>query len=410
MISLPHRRSRALLTALVTISVPGALTLVGVAGHLRGIGTQPAASAQTAWSSLSTAPTVAHAPAVHAHGRAVEMLTAAADAGESVPYQGVELISRWTLSGTDTVLATVWHARRGNTVTRTTEAASVNGGMAQVSYDPFQQSPEGVFGVTKPLISLLTSHYLAMMSGTGMVAGRTAAIVNVTRPGGSLAARFWIDAQTSLPLRREDYDQNSHMISESMFIQLGLGNVVLPVQSGSLATTDETIGPAQIQPRSDLATNSPVQPYDDLAAQWNGAQVPAALLSKLRETGWPLPDVLPGGLSLYAAAASQVLDDPVVDLSYSDGLSEVSLFVQRGMLAPKLAGWQPAKVGNKVVYASSRGLTWSARGYVYTVMADAPPQTVAAAVGILPHDSSPGFWDRMGRGFQRLAGLVNPFH
>ena len=57
-----------------------------------------------------------------------------------------------------------------------------------------------------------------------------------------------------------------------------------------------------------------------------------------------------------------------------------------------------------------RLLTWAGRGMVYTVMADAPPQTVDAVVGALPHDGPAGFWKRMSRGLDRLASWVNPFH
>jgi hypothetical protein len=46
---------------------------------------------------------------------------------------------------------------------------------------------------------------------------------------------------------------------------------------------------------------------------------------------------------------------------------------------------------------------------VYTLIADAPAQTVVAAVGALPHDESPGFWKRLSHGFARLAHLANPF-
>jgi negative regulator of sigma E activity len=410
MIFASYRRSRALLTALVTLSVPGALTTAAVLGHLKSdsqtVGSEPAAALGT---SLRAAAPVAQAPVVHARGKAIELLMAAAKAGESVPYEGEELISRWTLSGTDTVLASVWHASAGHTVTKATEAASVNGGFTQVSYDPYQQSPEGVFGVTSPLITLLASHYLAAMGGTGSVAGRTATIVDVTRPSGTLAARFWIDSKTSLPLRREDYDSDSHMISEAMFIQLDLGEVVLP-DSGLNTTAAPIVAPAQVQRAAGLAAEpAPVQPID-LSTAWVDAQQPRGFLIKLRATGWPVPSVLPGGLSLYAAAFSQIANNSVVDLSYSDGLFEESLFVQPGVLATKLAGWQPAKIADKQVYTSSRGITWSAHGYVYTVMADAPPQTVAATVASLPHDSSPGFWTRMGRGLRRIASAVNPFH
>ena len=102
----------------------------------------------------------------------------------------------------------------------------------------------------------------------------------------------------------------------------------------------------------------------------------------------------------------------MLDLGYSDGLSVVSVFEQRGDLAARLAGWQQAKVDGHVIYVAEpdqRSLTWSGRGMVYTVMADAPAQTVDAVVGALPHDGPPGFWKRMSRGFVRLASWVNPF-
>jgi len=54
-------------------------------------------------------------------------------------------------------------------------------------------------------------------------------------------------------------------------------------------------------------------------------------------------------------------------------------------------------------------LAWSARGFVYTVIAEAPPATVDQVVGALPHDAGPGFWGRIARGLRRLVGMANPF-
>ena len=62
-----------------------------------------------------------------------------------------------------------------------------------------------------------------------------------------------------------------------------------------------------------------------------------------------------------------------------------------------------------VAEPDQRSLTWSGHGMVYTVVADAPAQTVDAVVGALPHDTPPGFWKRMSRGLVRLASWVNPF-
>jgi len=123
-----------------------------------------------------------------------------------------------------------------------------------------------------------------------------------------------------------------------------------------------------------------------------------------------LPATLPGGLSLYAGAQSKTGPGKVADLGYSDGLSVVSLFVQRGTLAPKMTGWQAVSVSGHVVYVAGHSITWAGHGLVYTMIADAPPQTVREVVASLPQNTAPGFLVRIGRGLNRMATLVNPFH
>jgi sigma-E factor negative regulatory protein RseB len=138
----------------------------------------------------------------------------------------------------------------------------------------------------------------------------------------------------------------------------------------------------------------------------------ARQLRALRTRGWLVPVGLPGGLSLFTGAQAATSTGTVIDLGYSDGLSVVSVFEQHGNLAAKLAGWRKANVAGHVIYVAEpdqRSLTWSSRGTVYTVIADAPPQTVDAVVGVLPHDAPPGFWKRMSRGLARLASWANPF-
>ncbi|HJZ02066.1 MAG TPA: hypothetical protein VJ305_15180, partial [Streptosporangiaceae bacterium] len=139
----------------------------------------------------------------------------------------------------------------------------------------------------------------------------------------------------------------------------------------------------------------------------------APQLLSMRGHGWLIPPGLPYGLSLYTGALAATSTGTVLDLGYSDGLSVVSVFEQRGNLAAKLAGWQKTTVAGHVIYAAEpdqRSLTWSSRGIVYTVIADAPAQTVDAVVGALPHDTPPGFWKRMSRGLARMASWANPFH
>jgi sigma-E factor negative regulatory protein RseB len=135
-------------------------------------------------------------------------------------------------------------------------------------------------------------------------------------------------------------------------------------------------------------------------------------LLALRSRGWLVPAALPGGLSLFTGAETQADSGAVLDLGYSDGLSMVSVFEQRGKLPATLPGWRKIKTGGHVVFTlpDQRLLTWSGHGIVFTMVADAPSQSVDAAVGALPHDGPTGFWKRMSRGLVRVASWVNPFH
>src|SRR5262249_15420276 len=164
----------------------------------------------------------------------------------------------------------------------------------------------------------------------------------------------------------------------------------------------------------------PRQPADSAASSrlspgpqrpWTDPFSPRQLLA-LRDGGWQVPAELPGGLSLFTGARTQADTGAVLDLGYSDGLSMVSVFEQRGKLPATLPGWRKIKAGGHVVFAlpDQRSLTWAGHGMVFTMVADAPSQTVDAAVGALPHDRAAGFWKRMSRGMVRVASWVNPFH
>ena len=390
MLTLTHPRSRTLIGALISVAVPAALTVVAIVGDLTGASGQSTTTAESARAVVGQAAAAADpssraskpaSPAAAAQATpGMRLLVAAAVAGESTAYQGVEMIARWTMTGTSTVLSTVWHTGGGQTLTQTTGAASPSSSGEQLSYDPYQDLPEGVFGVTKPLVTLLASHYVAVLAGVGSVAGRSARIVELKRANGALAARFWLDRRTGLPLRREDYDTSSQLITEATFIQVSFGQTPAAKPAAAAAS----------------------------GAAWDGVAVPAVLVAKLRTKGWPIPAVLPGGLSLYAAAVSNE-QNAAVDLSYSDGLFEVSLFVQKGVLASKLSGWEASKISGRAVFISARGVTWSAKGYVYTVLSDASPGVVTQAVTALPHDTPPGFWTRLGHGLKKLAHIVDPF-
>jgi sigma-E factor negative regulatory protein RseB len=308
-------------------------------------------------------------------------MTEAAAACDSVAFHGVQIAS-WQGSGrsSESVIQ-VWHRPGGGFVTQSSSAAADGAGERQLDPDALVDQAQ-VMTLTPSLLALMRANYVITYSGPGQVDGRPAGVVDIRHPGGALAARFWLDDATRLPLRRQLFDGQARKFSEDAFIGLSVG----ATQLGSMPAAD--------------------------AQPWSG-QLTAAQRAALRMRGWPLPSSMAGGLTLFSATQTPAKSGKVIELSYSDGLSVVSVFVQRGELPRSLPGWRRVVTGGgRRVFAvdpDDRSLAWSAGGFVYTVISDAPVSTIDLAVGRLPHDSAPGFWDRMQRGLRRIVSWANPF-
>jgi sigma-E factor negative regulatory protein RseB len=384
-------RSPLLLAAALAVAVPGFLVSAcsgqGSSGAVQNTGPNDAVAAAGRAETAGKAPVAARRPAAAA---AVRLMAQAAQAAIVTSYQGEEVVTRWSEGSGSVLVANIWHASGGGTVTQTLDAGAPVSSQPYLSSDPDGQAPEGVLGVTAPLVQLLESHFVMAYAGAGSAGNRTAQVVEAWRADGSLAARFWLDDATKLPLEREVYDSAAHVIGRDVFIDVSFANHG-PVPQGS--------APA--------GARTPASSH----AAWTNPLSHAQLLA-LRTRGWLVPAELPGGLSLFTGAETEASTGTVLDLGYSDGLSVISVFEERGNLAARLAGWRRTTVDGHVIFAAEpdqRSLTWSGRGMVYTVMADAPAQTVDAVVGVLPHDRPPGFWKRISRGLVRLASWVNPF-
>ncbi len=323
----------------------------------------------------------------------LRLLRQAAAACRSTSYSGEQVVLWWGPGETSASVVDVWHQPGQVTLV---QAASIapGGGAAPapgITYPPGSvtraagagdQDPDGILGVSNQLLALLESNYQVVYAGRGSAADRSALIVEVRRPGGGLAARFWLDAATKLPLRRELFASGADMVSEDSFINLRLGA------------------------RGLRAMPSPA------GAPWT-AHLDQARMTALRARGWPLPSELPGNLVLFAATETSARSGPVIDLSYSDGLAVISVFVQRGELGQPMPGWRQIGMRGQTVYSidpAERSFAWSSGGFVYTVIADAPVAAVGQVVAAMPNSAAPGFWDRMALGFRRLASWLNPVH
>lgn len=396
-------RSGMLLTAAATVAVPGLLAVLGVVGHGQvsahaEIGVQAgAAGAMLGAATLSgpfpVAPATARvgvrndiAAVQKSSGQPVtvlsrmtarqqalgrKLLARAATSGQTSSYFGTEQVTQSGVAGRVSLTSQVWHQGNGQTVVRTAAASDASG------------SSEGVFGVTPSLVALLSQHYVTAYRGVGSAAGRTATVVDLYRFDGSLAARYWLDQRTALPLRRALFDSGGRVISEDSFVRV-------------------TVGSAAASPAAlPTAASSPLA--------WLSAGSPARYLTSLTAArGWKLPSTL-SGLPLHAAAWSDTRSGQVVDLEYSDGLYTASLFVEPGTLGTSLAGWQRVRLAGQQAFVSGHSVTWAGPGLVYTMIADAPASTVEQAMGTLPVSEPPGLLGRLGRGLERLTRLADPF-
>jgi hypothetical protein len=314
---------------------------------------------------------------------ALRLLRNAENAAHTTPYEGSQFISSWSRSGMATTsLVKVAHIPGSGTQVRVQGTTADVGG--QVFETDDTQQTGGLTGYTPRMLDLLSRNYAVVRAGQDKVCGRPTFVVEARRADGSAAGRFYLDRQTGLMLRREVLDQQGREVTFTVFFEIRL---VAPKPQFVPAAATRTI-----------------------EAPW-AHRLAGADLGAMRYHGWPVHTGLPDRLSLYDARQSDG-DSPVLHLSYSDGLSVVSVFVQRGILdANSLAGWRRANRGGRTVYLRDtvqQRAMWASEGYVFTVLADAPPPVVDSAVAALPHGDV-GFWGRLARGMNRLTAWANPF-
>lgn len=301
--------------------------------------------------------------------RAVQLLTAASRAARTRVYSGTQYVSTWHADAASSSVADVAHNASGSVVTvRPTAGAEPDTAVTPTpDLDP-------------RLLRLLTAHYDLAMAGDGSCTGRAVHVVEAVREhDGTVAGRFWVDSATHLVLRRETFDAAGRLVRSSAFTTLTVGS------------EDPDVAPAGL---------------DSLTA---------GDLDRLRDDGWRIPDRLAGGLELYDARIRTHDGRQVLHLAYSDGLSTLSLFAQRGKLgAGPMPGFSKHAMGPASVWvkaSSPERVVWGGGGRVFTLLSDASPAAVRAAVAVLPHDRSPrhGVLARLGRGLARLGSWLNPF-
>lgn len=322
--------------------------------------------------------------AAGAPDRALSLLQRSIRSARALTYGGVQYTAAWSGAGSATDVVEVSHLAGHGAVLRplpttSTPAAGVTDEDADV---PAQDSAA---------VGILAADYGLVLAGQQPVAGRLADVVEARRPGGTLAARFYLDHATGLLLERQVYDTAGRLLRFSAFSSVTVGSLPAepPTANGAARLTS-------------------------MPAPWRELGVGRA--AALRRHGWAVPMSLGAGPS----GGRLVLDDvrvsatgAVVHLFYTDGLSTVSVFEQRGRLSLRgLPGWRLTHLGGTRVFSAGQlpaQLTWSGQHLVYTVVADAPSAQLTSVVRALPHARPPGLWTRLRHGLGRLGSWLDPF-
>jgi hypothetical protein len=316
---------------------------------------------------------------------AVALFERAQLAARDITYDGVKLVSVTSGDATRTAVVNVSQTpARGLVV----EAGDINGardGSEQGETSTFSRGETSWADLTSDAAALraLRISYRLQLDGTGVVCDRAASVVAVRRIDGSTAARLWMDDETGILLRRELLDAAGEVTQTNTFVQIDIGT-------------------------ADVVDDYPTPS----STPW--AVVADYEIDGLREDGWPVPESLGGGMQLSQVRRGEVDAGPVVQLSYTDGLTSMSVFLQRGELDESaLDDYSSAEVEGGRVWVrdgSTPLIVWQSGSVVITAASDTSTAPLAQAVAALPAAPAPadGLGDRVERGFARVGSWFNP--
>lgn len=297
---------------------------------------------------------------------ALALLSDAARAARERTWSGTQYLATWRAGASSSEVVQLEHdPSTGTRVVSDTVAAPLR---TAGSVAPSAELDEA-------LLARLAGSYRLTVSGTATCAGRVAQVVEAVRPGGTVAARYWLDTASGLALRRELWDAQGNRLRSTAFVDLQV---------------------------------APLPQVEPAVLVRSAAAAPAA------EAVDGLPSSLPGGYALLAVSHPVHAGATLLHLSYSDGLSAVSVFSQPGSLGDRPArGYGGLSIGGAPVWdrpGSPEQVVWGAHGRVYTAVSDIGHDQLLAVVAALPHQrrGGEGVTERFGRGLARVASWVDP--
>jgi len=204
-------------------------------------------------------------------------------------------------------------------------------------------------------LSRILANYRATVAQGDIIAGRqTTSLVLANRHTGERVMRLWLDAQTHLVLKKEEYHGNGAVASETRFEELRYTTTIPP----ALFSTDAS-GFTQVTGH-------------DYA-------MPTADIERvIHEAGFtPIkPTNLPQGFALASGDATMVNGVRTLHLTYSDGLRTLSLFENATGAAADFGTLRPQPLqfeGHDAQYIEDGPttlLTWKEHGLYFALVGD----------------------------------------
>ena len=310
---------------------------------------------------------------------AVQLLERAVTAPERVAFEGTRVVRSMTPDGNSSFVVQVHHVPQQGTVFDVRGTASEPSSSSFVSVS--EAADDGLEG--KPIAPLLAA-YDVVMDGSQVIDGRHTSVISASQ-NGQVSARFWIDDATGILLRRAMY-VGGRLVRMSGFTSITTSRhgfmQHLPPEMQALPAT--TLSPTIAEALNDKGWTCPVQLSRDFHLSF-------------------LHQVDAAGGAMHA--------------EYTDGLSTVSVFEERGALDPSTLGRLPpvsrwAATRSMCVLGWPTVAVWqSGKETVFTVVTDAPEQLTGALLSRFPHvadQPTSGVATRISKGLSRMASAVAP--
>lgn len=308
---------------------------------------------------------------------AVAWLRRAVAAPGRVGFEGARVISSFSTAGVESFRLQVSHVPGQGT---RFDVLSEDGQIGAESFVDETGTPAD--GLREDPVELLSTAYDLAVDGVGRVDGRRCTTISASRDG-EVRARYWIDDATGLLLRRTLYVER-RLVRWSGYTSI------------------------EMRPDGFMEHLPP-----ELHASAYSA-LSTSVAAALDDKGWTCPAWL---TDHYHLSLLHQVDGRagVVHAAYTDGVSTISVFEERGSLdSSSLSGFSEIQVGGHPIYVKS-GLpmtaVWESHGIVFTAVTDAPAQLAERLVASLPHDDtehSGGVTTRIGTGLSRLASALTP--